>query len=390
MRTSLAALVFPNGAVPLPALVEGFAVALAGYDAPAPRLELAELRGAAGYTAAYYASGLPPGPGSVDDELEHALELFDADLPPALVVRSIARERFGAPASLVVHAVVLDDALPVDDVWRFDEAGLARRFLREGDDGLEAGVVSGDEALVEPVELDLDDEASEDDERAAVALASKSHGGTAWLAGALGATRVSVAGALGAGLFDVERRVPVRLVEPDAASIATETRRLVAALRRTEGRGGFVVPDAVAGVTPPASYRAFVAAYDWADPTDPGDRYREVAIGRIEGTLTFLRGVDLAARGADAGFAAAARGGLFPVGSLARGPLGSADRPVTVALGADGAELFVVEPAGRVQPAGPTFGELVRYLALGFSTRSPLEESTIGALMLRARVRVAD
>ena len=39
--------------------------------------------------------------------------------------------------------------------------------------------------------------------------------------------------------------------------------------------------------------------------------------------------------------------------------------------------------------AGPTLGELIRYLALGWSRRAEAEEDMIEALMLRAKVRVA-
>jgi hypothetical protein len=58
-----------------------------------------------------------------------------------------------------------------------------------------------------------------------------------------------------------------------------------------------------------------------------------------------------------------------------------------VALAADGEQLSIVR-AGRVTPAGPTLGELLRYLALGWSQRSDAEEDLIGALMLRARIRI--
>ncbi len=58
-----------------------------------------------------------------------------------------------------------------------------------------------------------------------------------------------------------------------------------------------------------------------------------------------------------------------------------------VALGADGEQLWVVRGGTSAAPAGPTFGELLRYLSLGWSRRSDAEEDLIGALMLRARLR---
>ncbi len=129
-------------------------------------------------------------------------------------------------------------------------------------------------------------------------------------------------------------------------------------------------------------------AYDWADPADPRDVYRELAIGAIEGTLRFLRGDDLAALAAAPAWATAAR-----AASSTRWPGCSDPRwevvreGATIAIGPDGDRLALVRAGAAIAPAGPTFGELLRYLSLGWSRRSDAEEDLIGALMLRARLR---
>jgi hypothetical protein len=144
----------------------------------------------------------------------------------------------------------------------------------------------------------------------------------------------------------------------------------------------------VAGVAPAPSYLAFVRAYDFEDPSDPADAYRELSIGAIEGTLHFLRARDLAIKDADAGWRRAAGLGSYPVAALRASALGGApSTPSTVALAPGGADLVLVDPAGRARRAGPTFGELLRYLALGWKARTEVEEDLIGALMLRARLR---
>ena len=56
-------------------------------------------------------------------------------------------------------------------------------------------------------------------------------------------------------------------------------------------------------------------------------------------------------------------------------------------LGKEGESLFLVKKDGKPRPAGPTFGELLRYLSLGWSKRSDPEEDLIGALMLRGKLR---
>jgi hypothetical protein len=196
--------------------------------------------------------------------------------------------------------------------------------------------------------------------------------------------------ALMGALFSAERRVEVRLVEPSAEAIAEEVRRLDRALRRVEGRGAFEPPAAVSGVATPEVYAAFARAYDWADPADPGDAYRELAIGRVEGTLRFLRESELRALDADAGWARAARAGVFPVARLSGSALGDSGAPKgMIGIQAKRSELVLVKPGGALVAAGPTFGELIRYLALGWTKRSDAEEDMIDALMLRAKVRIS-
>ena len=209
------------------------------------------------------------------------------------------------------------------------------------------------------------------------------HRGSTFLSSEL---RAPALPALMGALFDTERRVDVRLIAPGPAAVADEARRLNRALRRVDGRGAFAAPPAVAGIAEPAAHAAFVGAYDWADPTDLADRYRELSIGAIEGTLQFLRDVDLRALGADPAWARGAAAGLYPVARLLGSALGASSTQAILGLAADGEGLALVR-AGRVVPAGPTLGELLRYLALGWSQRSDAEEDLIGALMLRARIR---
>jgi hypothetical protein len=73
------------------------------------------------------------------------------------------------------------------------------------------------------------------------------------------------------------------------------------------------------------------------------------------------------------------------VARLVGSALGGGGEGTTVGLAPDGQRLFVVRAGGRITPAGPTFGELCRYLSLGWSRRT--DADLIGALMLRARLR---
>lgn len=387
MSTAFAALLFRAGEIPVRALSQGFAVALAGYDAPRAHLLVAEVPGIPGVSAAFYHSGAKHRRSAQGEEIEHARELFEDELHPAICALDAAAE-MGKPGA-TVYAILYAEHPLIDDVWRVGPDGYERRFARDDDEeGLIAGVESADECEVTPLEIDAREGASEAEERAAIAKAVEPHRGSAFLARELSAPAL---GALLGALFAADQRVEIKLVEPSPASIEEETRRLNRALQRAEGRGAFELPRAIAKVETPAVYEAFVKTYDWADPADPQDLYREIAIGSIEGTLRFLRAADLEARGAsDAWARAAAAGGLFPIAVLVRSSLGaSRSQEATIALAADREGLALVKKDGKVEPAGPTFGELLRYLSLGWTKRTEEEEDFIGALMLRAKVRAA-
>lgn len=384
MKDHIAALLFRSASVTDRALSQGFGVALAGFDAPAPRLLVAELPGIPGVSAAFYASGEKLRRGAEDEELEHARELFEEEPSPAVGVLDAAAAEGQGDAT--IYALLRGEGGLPDDGWRFDARGFARRFVREGEAGIEAGAESPEEATVEEIDLDLDEGASDEEERRALEEALRPHRGSTFLSAELGAP---VLPAIMAALFADLRRVEVRLVEPTATAITEEVLRLDRALRRSPGRGAFAPPE-VAGARPMEAYAAFVAAYDWADPTDPGDAYRELSIGRVEGTLRFLREADLCALAADPGWAPSAARGLYPLARLSSSALGGSGAPKgTIGLAENGEDLVLVSPAGKVAAAGPTLGELIRYLALGWSKRTDAEEDMIEALMLRAKVRTS-
>ncbi|NUP05189.1 MAG: hypothetical protein HOW73_03910 [Polyangiaceae bacterium] len=371
MATSFACVIYRTERVSERALSRGFAVALAGFDVHAPVILTAELRSIPGWSVAFYKSGLKV---PAFEELDHACEVFEEELPPGLAVRDAV-----GTAEDAVYAVVYSDEVVHDDAWRFGERSLRRHFVREADDGVEAGEETLDESTVTPIDLDPDADDATVDARL------KSHRGTTFVSNEL---RAAVLPALVGALFEADRRVPVRLVEPDAASIAEETRRLNRVLRRVDGRGAAPWPASCAGVAPPDAARTFVATYDFEDPSDPTDLYRELSIGRIEGTLHFMRASDVTRVETDAVWGAAAKAGLFPLATLASTALGGGGRPARlVGLAADGERLVLVDRDKGLLEAGPTFGELLFYLSLGFKTRDDIEEDVIGALMLRARVR---
>ena len=366
MTTSFAALIFRPEDVSDRALSQGFAVALGGYDAPAPHLLVAPLRGLPGWSVAFYFSGLKPTPATMDEELEHACELFEDELPPAVAVLDAAAEQ--GRTSTVVYGLTYAEGFLHDDAWRFAADADARHFVRETDDGVEAGVETATESEITPLE-DTDDRSVQP------------HRGSTFLTRELGAP---VLGPLMGALFAPERRVDIRLVEASPEAITSEVTRLNSVLRRKNGRAAFQPPESIRGVAVPPTYAAFVKAYDWADPGDPSDLYRELAIGAIEGTLHFLREPALRALDDESWPAV----GLYPIAILQGSALGGSRAPIgTIALAADGERLILVKPDGRARPAGPTFGELLRYLALGWKQRSDAEEDIIGALMLRARLR---
>ncbi|WP_437933225.1 hypothetical protein [Sorangium sp. So ce341] len=381
MATTFAALIFRPAEIPDRALSQGFAVALGGWDVASPRLFVAPLPGVPGYAAAYYSSGEPAGGG---DELDHLAELFEDELSPPVAVLDAA-EGLGH-AGATIFALVFSEEVVHDDGWRFEASGFVRHFVREGEDGLEAGVETPDRSDLVAVDVDLPETATAQEERDATDRAIRPHRGSTFLAAELGAP---VLGALMGGLFAPERRVAVHLVEPGPGSIAAEVKRLNRALRREDGRGAKAEPPPpVRGVAPPATYAAFARAYDWADPADPEDLYRELAIGAVEGTLRFLREDELLGHEREPGWDAAAARQLYPIARLSGSALGGgAAQRAILALGADGEALWVVRGGTSAAPAGPTFGELLRYLSLGWSRRSDAEEDLIGALMLRARLR---
>lgn len=374
MGTSFAALLHRPAEVSDEALAHGVAVAVAGYDVPAPHLLVAPLPGLPGWAAAFYRSGAKK-LGDLD-ELEHAIDLFEEELPPALAVRDAAAAE-GCPGA-VIYSLVYSDDLLVDDAFRFDETGWVRHFVREGEEGREAGSASpeGEQAADLPL--------GADDDPAAEEPLLRPHRGSTFLAAELGGPVLS---ALVGGLFQTERRVRARLVDPSPAGIERETLRLVAALRRVSGRGA-PEPTAIGGVAPPASFVAFAGAYDWADPSDPGDLYRELSLGGVAGTLRFLRPKEVAARADDRAFLSAKERGLYPFAALGGSALGAARTGGAVlALAADGSSVVRIDEQGHARAAGPTFGELIGYLALGWKERDDVEEDLIQALMLRAKLR---
>lgn len=389
MSLTIAALVYHPSEISDRALSLGFAVALGGWDVPAPRLEIARLSGLPDLAVAFYTSGAKR-----EDEAEHAIDLFEEELSPPVAVldaaEALARE--GADAHTeersppTLYALVYAEDFVHDDGWRFAEDGFERHFVRDGEDGIEVGVETPDDSDVQTLDIDIPEGASESEERALFDAALRPHRGTAFLEGALGKGLLPL---LVRASFDVERKVPIRLVEPDPASIRAETGRLVKVLHRTPGRGAFSPPSTAGGTSPPAAITAFAAAYDWHDPGDPEDLYRELAIGSVTGNLRFLREAEMASFRAEPGWSSPAGEALFPVAKLVPSALGG---------GRSGGAILAVAPAGDTlyrlrlghpaELAGPTFGELLRYLSLGWSKRTDAEEDLIGALMLRARLRV--
>jgi hypothetical protein len=368
MSLAFAAVVYRTSEIDDRALTRGFAVALAGWDIAAPSLLVAELPQFPGYSVAFYRSGVKAGRGHV--ELEHAAEVFRDELPPGLAVR----DEVGG--EVVVRSLVYSDAVVLDDAARFDAQGFERRWVGDGDEGLEAGRANSEGEEVEELE---------DDDEAVVGP----HRGSAFLAAELGGALVP---ALAAALFQAERRLPIALCAAGPRGVEEELDALVRTLRRVRGRGAPSLPEAIGGVRVPDVVRAFASAYDWADPADPADLYRELAIGAIVGTLHFARHdaleglvAQVASRGA-----VDPAGAIFPFATLRPSALGGSGRaPSIVATSADGERLYVVESGRAVRLAGPTFAELVAYLALGFRARDAIEEDRIGALMLRAHHRAS-
>lgn len=373
MGLSFAAVFFRPEQVGEATLRRGFAVSLAGYDLAAPTVSLSELPGAPGWSVAFFSSGLARGAAGAAEELDFAAELFEDELPPGLAVREQA-----GTESAVVHSLVYTEDLLLDDAASFTASGLRRRFVREGDEGPEAGAQDDDETTLEPLE-ELDDDA-------AFERLVAPHRGSTYLAGVLG---VRVLPAVAQALYLAERKHPVRLADPEPTAIDALTGALVESLHRKRGRAAFAHFPELGGVQAPASYRAFVAAYDFEDPSDPADLYRGLAIGGVEGTLRFFRLAELETFTTRAAWLAGpAKRGLYPLASLLRDALGGTARaPRVLAIAPDGDALRIVDDAGRDVEAGPRLGELLLYLSLGFRSRDDAEQDLIEATMLRAQVR---
>ena len=78
----------------------------------------------------------------------------------------------------------------------------------------------------------------------------------------------------------------------------------------------------------------------------------------------------------------------FPLGTLTSSALGGAKKAlVTPSVFLEPDSGFLLDASGK--RLGPTFAELLLYLALGFKARDEVEEDQIQALMLRAEVRVS-
>lgn len=372
MPEAFACVLYRTAAVSERALSRGFAVALAGFELASPSVTTAELSGLPGWSVAFYRSGLKL---PRFEEHDHACDLFEEELPPGLAVRDAAEPGVGE-----VYALVYSDEVTHDDAWRFGERSMERRFVREGDDGLEVGVETLDSSSVEL--LELSPTASDAEEQAQL----RPHRGTTFLSAALGAP---VLPAVIAAAFQADHRVAVCLVQPDPASIRAETQALNRVLKRVDGRGRSAFPVAVGGVAQPAQHAAFAEVYDFADPSDPSDLYRELACGRVEGTLHFCRPAELERADPGAARAALAAAGAYPVATLASSALGGGSAKARRELGlcADGQRLLLAAPDGTTVEAGPTFGELLLYLSLGFKRRDDVEEDVIGAVMLKAKLR---
>jgi hypothetical protein len=343
---AFAALVYRTSEVPDEALSLGFAMALAGHDLSRPVVEIADL--GRGWSAAFYESGRKGGGHTPEDELEHLLELFDdEDLPPGAAVHSAAIA-LGAPPS-PVHALLYAPADDLDEGYRF------------------GGLADDRDEIVEHEE-----EEDGEDERGTVMLAR--------------ALEMPVVAPLMKALFEADRSLVPVLAKSDPASMERLTRELVETLSRRPGRGVPALSPAW-GAPVPAAYEAFARVYDWADPRDPADLYREVAIGNIVGTLRFLR--------PESGLLASPppRGAgvdpPYPFAELLSSNLGDPRHLAVLALARGGDAIVSVTSERRVL-AGPSLGELVRYLALGYRARTVFEEELIQCLLLRAAVRVAD
>ncbi len=349
MALNMACVVFESGTVTDEALSRGFAVASAGFDLDTAKLTLGEIAGLPGFNVAFYSSGRKH---EAFLEVDHVAELFEEELPPAMAVFDHAKRAAGPKPAKRVFSLVYAEEAVLDDACVFDAEGFRRSFVREGDDGPIAGTIQNEEA--EETAL-TDEEVDEHEAR-----------GSAFLSREL---RANVLVALSQALFMADRVVRVSLAGSDAAAVDDATRALVTSLRRTVGRGA---PAAEELASIPAIVRPFASAYDWADPSDPSDIYRELSIGKLVGNAHFTRPTELREEG-----------GRVMILTLSKGGLGAARTTSPVFL--DLATSLLVDEAAK--PLGPTWCELLTYLALGYKTRDDVEEDWIQALMLRAAVR---
>ncbi len=377
MSLTIAALFYRPSEISERTLSLGFAVALAGWEVPAPRLVVGPLAGS-DYWVAFYSSGADG-----DDATDHAIELFEEELSPLVAVLDVA-EMTGGSATAKVFGLVYTDDFLYDDGWYFGPDGVERHFVRDGEGGLEAGVETHDDVQLETVQLEIPDGATEGEEQALEDAAVRPHRGSIFLESALGK---GVLQRVVRASFEADKRVMIRLVEPSALSIEAETRKLVAVLKREAGRGAIALPKTKGGVAPPSAVTAFAAAYDWVDPADPGDLYRELSIGAIQGNVRFLRAVDIGGFEAEPKWKSSKGEALYPIAKVVPSALGGRSEAAFIAVAPDGEKLYHLRPGQSAKPAGPTLGEFLLYLALGWTKRSPAEEELIGALMLQAQLR---
>src|SRR5262249_19007891 len=153
-------------------------------------------------------SGTKLARGGEDEELDHVCELFEGEPSPALAVLDAAAELGHSNAR--VYLIAFAEDVPMDDVWRFDESGVLRHFVREGDDGILAGVATPEEERFVDIAIDARPGATEDEQQRALDSAIKPHRGTTFLSAELGGPALS---ALLGALFAADERIDVRLID---------------------------------------------------------------------------------------------------------------------------------------------------------------------------------
>ena len=129
LSTSFAALLFRPSEVPDAALSRGFAVALAGWDVPAPPLRIARLPGFPGWSAAFYTAA----PGSKRTRWSTSPSSSRTSSPPRWAC-STPPPSSARPPGVGAHARLRRGRAPRRRL-ALHGAGLQRRFVREGDEG---------------------------------------------------------------------------------------------------------------------------------------------------------------------------------------------------------------------------------------------------------------